>query len=114
MIRSTLAVVAAAFVMTPAALAEGQREVTLKHQYDAALLASDEGASLLLAKLERAAKRTCTSRAPASGGEFTDKACAEALYAAAIKQIYATERTQGAAIAPAFEREALTQLASAE
>ena len=114
MIRSTLAVVAAALFITPAALADSVKKVTLTHQYDTALLSSDEGASVLLAKLERAAKRTCTSRAPAYGGQFTDETCADALYAEAVKQIYAAESSQGASIAPTFERVALTQLASAD
>lgn len=72
MSKSTVSVLVAAAVLSPAAFAQGRKAPTLSHEYDAALLASDEGASVLLAGLTRAAKRTCTSRIPAYGGRERD------------------------------------------
>lgn len=114
MLKSTITVLVAAFALSPAALADGVKKVTLTHQYDAALLSSDEGASTLLTELERAAERTCTSRVPAYGGQFIDETCADSLFRAAVKQIHAAESADGVTFAPAFERVALTQLASAD
>lgn len=113
MFKPTLAALAAVFALSPAAFAE-TRLVTLSHQYDTALLATDEGAAQLLSDLTRAARRTCTSRVPASGVTFTDAACVDALFVAAIKQIHAAHVEAGTAIAPAFEQVALTQLASSD
>lgn len=114
MFKSTVSVLAAAVLLSPAAFAEGGRKVTLTHDYDAALLSSDEGASLLVGELTRAAKRTCTSRIPAYGGVYTDQACAEYLVAAAVKDIHAAQSAAGVDMAPSFERIALTHLASAD
>jgi len=113
MFKPTLAALAAVFALSPAAFAEGKL-VTLTHEYDTALLSSDEGAAQLLAELTRAAKRTCTSRLPASGMSYTDSECVESLFVAAVKQIHAATTEKGAAVAPAFEKVALTQLASAD
>ncbi|MCU0730445.1 MAG: UrcA family protein [Hyphomonas sp.] len=114
MFKTTVAAVAAAVLLSPAAFAEGGKMVTLSHDYDAALVSSDTGASVLLAQLERAAKRTCTSRIPGTGGQYMDAACADALLVAAVKQIHETHTAAGLDVAPAFERIALTQLASAD
>jgi UrcA family protein len=114
MFKSTVSVLVAAVLLSPAAFAEGKKEVTLSHDYDAALLASDEGASVLLAELTKAARRTCTSRIPAYGGVYTDLACADSLVMAAVKEIHTAQTAAGADIAPSFERIALMQLASAD
>jgi UrcA family protein len=114
MFKSTVTALVAALAASPAALAESGRPVTLTHSYDAVLLSSDAGATALLAGLEQAARRTCSSRVPASGGTYTDEACAGALYVAAVKQIHAAQSAAGAELAPVFERAALTQLASAD
>lgn len=114
MLKSTLTALAAVALFAPAAVAEGGKLVTLKHDYDAAMLASDDGASALVTDLTRAAKRLCSTRVPASGGLYTDRACVDTLVAAAVKQIHAEQLEAGAEIAPGFERIVLTQLASAE
>lgn len=112
MLKSTLTVLAAAAFLVPAALAEGGQKVTLKHDYDVSLLSDDAGAVKLLSELKRAAARACTSRVPAYGGQYTDPACSEALYEAAVKQIHETGLATGVSFAPNFERAALTQIAS--
>ena len=114
MFKPTVSVLVAALVLSPLACAEGLRKVTLKHDYDTALLSTDEGAGILLADLTRAAKRVCTSRIPAYGGQYVDDACAESLVLSAVKEIHAVQSEAGVEIAPAFERAALTQLASAD
>ncbi|MBI1254352.1 MAG: hypothetical protein GC196_08430 [Hyphomonas sp.] len=114
MFKSTVPVLVAAVLLSSAAFAEGQKEVSLKHDYDASLLASDEGASVLLAALTRAAKRTCTSCIQASGGFCTDLACADPLVTAAVQEIHTAQTAAGANIAPSFGRIALTQLASTD
>ena len=114
MFKLTASALAAALILAPAALADEVKQVTLTHKYDAALLSTDEGASVILGDLEQATERLCTSRIPAYGGMYTDKACAEGLMASAVKEIYAAQTEAGVRIAPAFERVALTQLASAE
>jgi len=114
MFKSTVSVLVAAVLLSPAAFAESGKIVTLKHDYDAALLASDEGASDLLTALTRAAKRACSSRVPAYGGFYTDLDCADSLVKAAVKEIHAAQTAAGVEMAPAFERIALTQLASAD
>lgn len=113
MFKPTALAALALVAFTPAAVAEGGKMVTLKHEYDAALLASDDGAKALLADLTRAAKRTCTSRVPALGGLYTDTACTDLLVAAAVQKIHADQLEEGTAMAPAFEKVALTQIASA-
>ena len=114
MFKFTVSAVAAVVLMPAAAFAESGKMVTLSHDYDAALVSSDAGASTLLSELERAAKRTCTSRIPGAGGYYVDTACADALVVAAVKQIHETHTAAGMDVAPAFERIALTQLASAD
>lgn len=114
MFKRTASALAAALILAPAALADDVKQVTLTHQYDAALLSTDEGASVILSDLKQATERLCTSRIPAYGGMYTDKACAEGLMVAAVKEIHAAQTKAGVMIAPSFERVALTQLASAE
>ena len=67
MIKSTVSVLAAALLLSPVALAQGGKMVTLTHTYDTALVSSEDGAAELLADLTSAAKRACTSRAPVLG-----------------------------------------------
>lgn len=114
MLKSTVAAVAAAVFLAPAAFAEGGKMVTLSHDYDASLVSSDAGAGALLAELKQAAKRVCTSRIPGAGGQYVDTACADSLVVAAVKQIHETHTAAGLDVAPSFERIALTQLASAD
>ncbi len=114
MFKSTVSAVAAALLLSPAAFAQGARMVTLSHDYDAALVSSDAGAGALLAELEQAAKRVCTSRIPGTGGHYLDAACANSLVLAAVKQIHETHTAAGLEVAPTLERIALTQLASAD
>lgn len=114
MFKSTVSAVLAALVLAPAAYAEGGTRVTLSHTYDAAQLQSDEGAAALIADLKKAAKRVCTTRLPASGTPYIDRGCAESLVIAAVKDIHAAQTEAGMTIAPAFERVALVQLASAD
>lgn len=114
MFKSTIPVLAAVLLLSPAAVAEGKKEVTLTHDYDAALLSSDAGTSLLMDELTKAARRTCTSRIPAYGGMYTDLGCAESLVSAAVKDIHAAQAAAGTQMAPSFERLALTRLASAD
>ncbi|MEQ9505115.1 MAG: UrcA family protein [Hyphomonas sp.] len=114
MFKSTVSVLVAAFALSPVALAEGGKEVTLSHTYDTALLETDAGATALIADLKKAAKRVCTTRIPASGTPYVDRDCAESLVMAAVKDIHAAQTENGVAIAPAFERVALVQLASAD
>ncbi len=114
MFKPIAVVLVAATLLSPAALAQNFKLVTLKHDYDAALLTSDEGATELLTELTLAAKRACTSRTPAYSGSYTDKACTASLVNAAVKKIHAEQSAAGAVVAPSFERIALTQLASAD
>ncbi len=114
MFKLTASALAAALILAPAALADEIKQVTLTHEYDAALLSTDEGASVILGDLEQATKRLCTSRIPAYGGTYTDKACVEGLMLAAVKEIHAAQTKAGVMVAPRFEQMALTQLASAE
>lgn len=114
MSKSTFSVLAAVFLLSPAALADRIKEVTLTHEYDAALLSSDAGTSLLLDGLTKAAKRTCTSRIPAHGGFHTDLACTESLVTAAVRDIHAAHTIAGTRMAPSFSRMALMQLASSD
>ena len=114
MFKSTVSALAAAVLLSPAAFAEGGKKVTLSHDYDAALVSTDAGTATLLSDLERAARRTCTSRVPGTGGYYLDTACADTLLVAAVKQIHETHTASGLDVAPAFERIALTRLASAD
>lgn len=113
MFKSTVSVLAAVALLSPIALAERAKPVTLTHVYDRALVSSEDGAAELLADLTRAAKRVCTSRAPLVSMTYTDKACAETLVVAAVKQIQLETAAAGIGMAPSLERIALTQLASA-
>ncbi|MBK8198275.1 MAG: UrcA family protein [Acidobacteria bacterium] len=113
MFKSTVMAALAVAALAPAAFAEG-KTVTLTHQYDTGLVSSDDGAAELIAELDRAAKRACTSRVPGLGISFTDEACAESLLTAAVKQIHTASLEAGTFIAPAFEKAALTQLASVD
>jgi UrcA family protein len=114
MLKSTLTALVAVAAFAPAAFAEGSKHVTLTHDYDAAVLASEDGASALVSDLTRSAKRLCTTRLPAGAGVYTDKACVDSLVSAAVKQIFAQQSEAGMDIAPGFERIALTRMASAE
>ena len=114
MFKSTVSALAAVVLLPAAAFAEDGKMVTLSHDYDAALVSTDAGASTLLSDLERAARRTCTSRIPGTGGYYLDAACADTLLVAAVKQIHETHTAAGLDVAPALERIAVTQLASAD
>jgi UrcA family protein len=114
MFKFTVLAVVAIVLLSPAAFAEDGKMVTLTHDYDAALVSSDAGAGALLAELEWAAKRVCTSRVPGAGGQYLDTACADSLVLAAVKQIHEAHTAAGLDVAPTFERIALTQLASAD
>lgn len=114
MFKPTVSVLAAVVLLSPVALAEGAKRVTLTHTYDTSLVSNEDGAAELLADLTRAAKRACTSRVPALGGAFTDMKCADSLVVAAIKQIQLETSEAGTGMAPSLERIALTRLASAD
>ncbi|MFN3912732.1 UrcA family protein [Hyphomonas sp.] len=113
MFKSTVSVLAAVALLSPIAVAERAKLVTLTHVYDKAQLSSEDGAAELLTGLTRAAKRVCTSRAPLVSMDYTDKACAESLVVAAVRQIQLEAAEAGIGMAPSLERIALTQLASA-
>lgn len=113
MFKPTVLAALAVVAFSPVAVAEGGKMVTLKHEYDTSLISSDEGAATLLADLTRAAKRACTSRVPALGGLYTDMDCTEMLVAGAVQKIHADQLEAGTTMAPAFEKVALTQIASA-
>ena len=109
MLKATSMILAAAMVLTPVAAAESLKEVTLKMNYDPALLTSEDGAETL----KREARKVCSQRVPAMGAVYVDEACADALVKAAIQQIHADVSTAGAEIAPGFQRLAAVDYALA-
>jgi UrcA family protein len=111
MIKLTVSALSAAVLLSTVALAEGAKPVTLTHTYDMTLVSSEAGAAELLADLTSAAKRACTSRVPVMGN-YTDKACAESLVVAAVKQIQSASAEAGTDLAPTLQRVAQVQLAS--
>lgn len=111
MLKFAVMAAVAVTALAPAALADSKK-VTLKHQYDTALVSSDDGAAELLTELTRAANRACTSRVPAVSVSYTDEACVNSLLTAAVKQIHEASLDAGVAIAPTFEKAALTKVAS--
>lgn len=104
MFKPTSMILAAAMLLTPFAAAQGGAEVTLRMDYDPALLASDEGADSLITLLKREARKVCSQRIPATGGTYVDQDCVAGLMAAAIQQIHADQSAAGTAIAPGFEK----------
>lgn len=104
MFRPTSMILAAAMMLTPFAAAEGGTEVTLRMDYDPALLASDDGADGLVRSLKRQARKVCSQRIPATGGYYIDQDCVSSLMAAAVHQIHEHQSAAGTQIAPGFEK----------
>lgn len=104
MLKATSMILAAAMALTPVAAAESLKEVTLKMNYDPALLTSEDGAETIVTSLKREARKVCSQRVPAMGAVYVDETCADALVKAAIQQIHADVSTSGADITPGFQR----------
>lgn len=104
MFKPTSMILAAAMVLTPLATAQSGKEVTLRMDYDPALLASDAGADSLVKSLKREARKLCSQRVPATGGNFIDQTCVSGLMTAAIQQIHADQTAAGTQLAPGFEK----------
>lgn len=113
MFKATSMILAAAMVLTPIAAAESLKEVTLKMDYDPALLTSEAGAETIVSDLKREARKVCSQRVPAVGAVYVDTDCADALVKAAVQQIHADVSDAGAAIAPGFQRLAVVDYALA-
>ena len=113
MLKATSMILAAAMVLTPVAAAESLKEVTLKMNYDPALLTSEDGAETIVTSLKREARNICSQRVPAMGAVYVDETCADALVNAAIQQIHADVSTSGADITPGFQRLAAVDYALA-
>ncbi|MFN4025037.1 MAG: UrcA family protein [Hyphomonas sp.] len=104
MFKPTSMILAAAMVLTPFAAAQSGKEVTLRMDYDPALLASDDGADSLVKSLKREARKLCSQRIPATGGTYLDQDCVSNLMTAAIQQIHNDQTAAGTQIAPGFEK----------
>lgn len=113
MLKATSMILAAAMVLTPVAAAESLKEVTLKMNYDPALLTSEAGAETIVSDLKREARKVCSHRVPALSTVVVDNACADALVKAAVQQIHADVSDAGAAVAPGFQRLAAVDYALA-
>jgi UrcA family protein len=113
MLKATSMILAAAMVFTPVAAAESLKEVTLKMNYDPALLTSEDGAETIVTSLKREARKVCSQRVPAMGAVYVDETCTDTLVKAAIQQIHADVSTSGAEIAPTFQRLAAVDYALA-
>lgn len=104
MFKATSMILAAAMVFSPFAAAEPLKEVTLKMDYDPALLASDEGTDLLVTSLKREARKVCSHRVPATGSTYIDRDCVDGLMTAAVQQIHDDQSAAGQLFAPSFEQ----------
>ena len=113
MLKVSSMIVAAAMVLTPVAAADSLKEVTLKMDYDPALLTSDAGAETLVSELKREARKVCSQRLPAIGSMYVDSECANSLVKAAVQQIHADVSEAGADVAPDFQRLAAVEYALA-
>jgi UrcA family protein len=113
MLKFSSMILAAAMAVTPVAAAESLKEVTLKMDYDPALLTSEAGAETLVSELKREARKVCSQRLPAVGSMVVDADCADALVKAAVTQIHADVSDAGQAVAPEFQRLAAVDYALA-
>ena len=113
MLKATSMILAAAMVLTPVAAAESLKEVTLKMDYDPALLTSEAGVETLVSELKREARKVCSQRLPAIGSVYVDADCADTLVKAAVTQIHADVSDAGQAVAPEFQRLAAVDYALA-
>lgn len=104
MLKASSIILAVAMAITPVAAAESLKEVTLKMDYDPALLTSEAGAETLVSELKREARKLCSQRLPAIGSVYVDTNCADTLVKAAVQQIHADVIDAGQAVAPEFQR----------
>lgn len=103
MLKVTSTILAAAMVLTPVAVAGPVKEVTLKMDYDPALLSTDAGVETLVSDLETKARKVCSQRIPAIGSIYVDTECSANLVKAAVQQIHADQSEAGLDIAPGFQ-----------
>ncbi|MFN3607661.1 MAG: UrcA family protein [Hyphomonas sp.] len=113
MLKVSSIILAAAMALTPVAAAESLKEVTLKMDYDPALLTSETGAETVVSQLKREARKVCSQRLPAIGSVYVDTNCADTLVKAAVQQIHADVSDAGQAVAPEFQRLAAVDYALA-
>lgn len=113
MLKVSSMILAAAMMVTPVAAAESLKEVTLKMNYDPALLTSEAGAETLVSDLKREARKVCSQRIPALGSVYVDTNCADTLVKAAVQQIHADVSDAGQAVVPDFQRLAAVDYALA-
>lgn len=113
MLKVSSIILAAAMAFTPVAAAESLKEVTLKMDYDPALLTSETGAETVVSQLKREARKVCSQRLPAIGSVYVDTDCADTLVKAAVQQIHADLNDAGQAVAPEFQRLAAVDYALA-
>ena len=112
MLKATSMILAAAMALTPVAAAESLKEVTLKMDYDPALLTTEAGVDTLVSELESKARKLCSQRVPALGSIYVDADCSASLVKAAVQQIHA-DQASSVELAPPFQRLAAVDYALA-
>lgn len=112
MLKATSMILAAAMALTPVAAADSLKEVTLKMDYDPALLTTEAGVETLVSDLQSKARKLCSQRVPALGSIYVDADCSATLVKAAVQQIHA-DQAAAVELAPAFQRLAAVDYALA-
>ncbi len=108
----SIATVAALSAMIPLAAQAGPlTPITVSIQYDKAMLATDEGASDVLASIKDQATAACTSPAQFGRAASVDKKCRDDIMAKATYSIVKKQQAEGLVTAPAFEQVAVMQVA---
>lgn len=113
MFKPTATILGAALLLTPIAFASDLKEVTLRVNYDPAVLETEAGSAELVRELRRESRKVCSHRVIITGTPYVDRGCVDSLVSAAIQQIHADQTQAGQAIAPAFERLAVLDYAQA-
>ena len=112
MMKPLFAAAAFAAIVPFAASAETSTPITVKIEFDHALLASDTGAEAVLASMRQQARAACTTPGRKFGrGPMVDRDCTEDVLAKAAVKILQEREASGLDTAPAFARMASVQTA---
>ena len=106
-------VLLATMPLIPATAIAESEFVTANIKYDATLLATSEGAGLVIESVKAQAHRACSSRSSVSNMPYTDTDCVKTMVSSATKQILTATEEAGLPVAPEFARNAVTLVADA-
>ena len=114
MLKSFVSALALAMSVSPFAMAENSKEITVEIEYEGALLVSEDGAREVLQSIKSEARNACASTTSMVSARTIDADCEKSVIKASISKIVATRDAAGLDTVPSFAKRASFAIAALE